>query len=327
VLKDWRRRKRQQAEPPPAVQAGSFVRDIVRFLKARRHLASFKSDRAHLRPWVHRFTRLTRWAITTEMIDTAISDWTVAGYSPREIRHRVKILQQLYRTMAPGDKTPCDGAKVPRLPRPNPMAVSDAVIREVGLQLRKQELTGKLRDAKTRARYLILATTGQRPSQLMRALPMDVDRERRVWHVRPGKGGLSSTIYLNDDMLNAWDLFIAAKAWGRYDARSFAKTLQRNGWPTGIRPYNLRHTVGLRLSELGVDLGDIQAFMGHTSPTTTRIYVPPVPNRLRQASTHIEERIGQTAAGPHVAPPTAISADPMRPRLVKKPATDERKQA
>jgi hypothetical protein len=69
------------------------------------------------------------------------------------------------------------------------------------------------------------------------------------------------------------------------------KTLRRNGWPKGIRPYTLRHTVGLSLSELGVDLGDIQAHMGHASPTTTRIYVPAVLQRLREASQKLDGRL------------------------------------
>jgi hypothetical protein len=94
----------------------------------------------------------------------------------------------------------------------------------------------------------------------------------------------------------AWALFIAAKAWGPFDSRSFVSTLQRNGWPKGVRPYNLRHTVGLTLSELGVDLGDIQAHMGHRSIETTRTYyVPAVPQRLKDASEKLDGRLTGTA--------------------------------
>lgn len=139
--------------------------------------------------------------------------------------------------------------------------------------------------AATRARFLVLATTGQRPAQLMRATPADVDLERRLWFVDPAKGDNGTIVYLNDDMLAAWQLFIAANAWGGYSTSAHARCLRRAGWPEGIRPYNARHTVGLSLSQLGVDLGDIQAHMGHRSIETTRaFYVPAVLSRLKAAS-------------------------------------------
>lgn len=299
VLKAFRDRRQLDAQPAPMEKAGSFVRDAVRFLKTRRGLVSFKSDRAHLRPWIHRFRKLSRWAITREAISAAVSEWTQKGYSPRELRHRVQILRSLYRTLAPDQPTPCDRVTLPKKPKTRPVSVSDALIRDVALRLRKQEWDGigRLRTAKTRARFLVLATTGQRPAQLRRTQPYDVDLERRQWTVRPAKGDNGTTVYLNDEMLLAWQVFITARAWGHYDGRSFVKTLHRNGWPKGVRPYNLRHSVGLSLSELGVDLGDIQAHMGHTSPNTTRqFYVPTLPQRMKDASAKLDGRLGPTHA-------------------------------
>ncbi len=294
TLKQWREREtgRVRARSPHR-PIGSFVRDVVRFLRQRKNLVSFKSDRAHLRPWARRFQRQSRYVITRDDIRMAIGEWHASGYSPRELRHRWRILSQLFGTLDPDGLNPCRGVKLPRVPKARPRSVSDELVRDVALQLRKQEMDGigRLRDAKTRARYLVLATTGQRPAQLKRATPADVDLERRIWFVEPAKGDAGAIVYLNDDMLAAWQLFVAANAWGHYDGRSFAKTLQRNGWPKGIRPYNLRHTVGLSLSALGVDLGDIQAHMGHTSPTTTRMYVPGLLDRLKEASAKLDGRM------------------------------------
>lgn len=297
-LKAWRARTiGQLADVDRADQGtGSFVRDVVRFLRARRTRPSFKADRAHLRPWVHRFKHRSRWSITRDEVQRAIGDWEAAGYSPKEIQHRVRLLRYLYETID-GSRaaTPCDDVSLPQPVKTRPVSVSDVLVREVALELRRHEIAGTLRDAKTRARYLILAMTGQRPAQLRRAHPLDVDLERRVWFVRPAKGDAGTIVYLNDDMVAAWSLFIVAKAWGAYDSRSFAKTLRRAGWPRGIRPYNLRHTVGLSLSELGVDLGDIQAHMGHTTPATTRIYVPAVLSRLKVASEKLDGRVSSAA--------------------------------
>lgn len=295
VLKAWRDRRELEAHPPPTDKAGSFVRDVVRWLATRKGRPCFKSDRAHLRPWLVRFRQRSRWAITRDHVIAASGDWQRDGYSAKEIHHRVKTLQLFFRSLSPGQSTPCDRVPLPKNAKPRPVSVSDALIREVALQLRKQELIGRLWDAKTRARFLVLGTTGQRPAQLRRAQPFDVDIERRIWIVRPAKGDNGTTVYLNDEMRLAWQVFIAAKAWGSYDGRSFVKTLQRNGWPKGVRPYNLRHSVGLSLSELGVDLGDIQAHMGHTSPNTTRqFYVPTVPQRMKEASAKLDGRFGPT---------------------------------
>lgn len=295
VLKAFRDRRQIDAQPAPTEKLGSFVRDAVRFLKARKGMTSYKSDRAHLRPWIHRFQKLSRWSVTREHVTAAIGDWTRKGYSAREIRHRVQILRTLFRSLAPEQPTPCDRVPLPTRPKTRPVSVSPAVIRGVALRLRMQEMDGigRLRTAKTRARFLVLATTGQRPAQVQRAQPFDVDLERRQWTVRPAKGDQGALVYLNDDMLHAWQVFIAARAWGRYDSRSFCRTLYRNGWPKGIRPYNLRHSVGLSLSELGVDLGDIQAHMGHTSPATTRqFYVPTLPARMKGVSAKLDGRLG-----------------------------------
>jgi integrase len=124
----------------------------------------------------------------------------------------------------------------------------------------QQEPPGSSAIQKTRARFMVLAASGVRPSELMRTEPGDVDLERRVWRTRDGKGGYRpGGLYLTADLLGAWQLFVAAKAWGPFNTGSFAKRLRSAGWPEGVRPYQLRHTVGLALSEAGVDLADVSA--------------------------------------------------------------------
>lgn len=293
-LKQYRAEQlRQVADVRRSEQTGSFARDVVRFLRLRTGRPSFKSDRAHLRPWARRFKKLSRWHIKREHVEQAMAWWRAEGYSARELRHRLRILQQLFYTLdGSSARTPCDDVKAPPIPKARPVSVSDQVVRDVAVELWKAEQRSYLRDSKTRARYLVLATTGQRPAQVKRAIRGDVDLERRLWFVRTAKNALGPTLYLNDEMIAAWQLFIAAQAWGLYDSRSFAKVLRRNGWPKGIRPYNLRHSVGMGLSERDVDLGDIQSHMGHVSPTTTRIYVPGVAKRARAASAKLEGRFG-----------------------------------
>ncbi len=270
---------------------GSFPRDVVKFLRPRKGLASYRADCSHLRCWVSKFKKLSRFAITREQIAAVIADWR-PRYSPRELRHRLRLLKQVFTHYDPDRANPCEGVRLPTPAKSRPRSVADTIIAAVAERLRAQELAGRLRTAKTRARYLVLATCGQRPAQVKRAKPADVDLERRLWFVEPAKGDNGTVVYLNEEMLAAWHVFIAADAWGSYDTVSFVKTLRRNGWPAGIGPYNLRHSVGLSLSERGVELGDIQAHMGHTSPATTRaFYVPGVLARLREASVKLDRRL------------------------------------
>lgn len=119
-----------------------------------------------------------------------------------------------------------------------------------------------------------------------------VDLERRLWFVRPAKGDRGAIVYLNDDMLEAWRLFIAEDAWGPYNGRSFVRTLHRAGWPTDIRPYNLRHSVGVALSDRRADFADIAAHLGHSSVDVTRAhYVPTAIGRLRALSELLAGRL------------------------------------
>jgi integrase len=99
---------------------------------------------------------------------------------------------------------------------------------------------------------------------------------RRVWLVRTAKGGEPPAFWLNDDMLTAVKAFIAADAWGHFDGSDYAKELYAAGWPKDVRPYQARHSVALELGERGIDLGDVQGWLGHKHVTTTRKHYAPV---------------------------------------------------
>ena len=66
---------------------------------------------------------------------------------------------------------------------------SDETLRAVAAAFVEREQKGLLRSRKTRARFLVLATTGRRPCEVMRAKPEDVNIEVRVWVPRDAKGG------------------------------------------------------------------------------------------------------------------------------------------
>ena len=72
-----------------------------------------------------------------------------------------------------------------------------------------------------------------------------------------------------------------------------AKVLRTAGWPAGVRPYNLRHSLGIALSESGVDFADVAGVLGHKDVRTTRrSYVPVLNSRMERAAKAIEGRLG-----------------------------------
>jgi len=321
TMQDWQRRTRRDLERlAPAAPRGSLTADIARYVKQIQHLASWRERRAELRAWQARYGQVNRSRITASHVRQTIGVWAEAGVAPKTIINRVWSLAHLYHTLdgkrAP---TPCDEVTLQRPIKTPPVAVTPALVVRVDAQLQAHEAAGVLRSAHTRARFRVIAACGRRHSEVMRAALSDVDLERRVWTPRNGKGGLSDPIYLNDDMLAAWQLFVAVGAWGPFCTSSFARVLHHCGWPKTVRPYNLRHSVGIAMSDAGIDLADVQVHMGHSRIATTRhFYVPARQGRMQLASAAIDHRFAWVK-------PAEETAKTEAPRVARKRGTGRKR--
>jgi integrase len=289
----------------PTRDDGSLRAAVARYRDRTQNKAA--PDLAALNAWVQLYGDLPRRKLTPALAQQALERWKHAGYSAQSLYYRRLVIDKLWKALdGPQVKTPVVDIHISRPKRARPVWVADGVVLEVLRRLKMQEMVGRLRTPKTRARLLVLATTGQRPAQLKRTQRGDVIFYRQpdagiygVWWVRGAKGGDPTPVYLNAEMRTAWEAFVVADAWGVYNTRSFARTLRSCGWPAGIRPYTVRHATGITLSEAGIDLADIQAHMGHTDSQTTRTYyVPQLHSRLKTLSTTLEGRF----SGGRVAP-------------------------
>lgn len=278
----------------PTIARGTLRADTPKYLTLIRHLASYRNRKAHLDHWIALYGRKHRRQITPRDVLEARNRWTDAGVAPKTINHRVHTLAHLYR-MLDGKRlaTPCDDLVPLAIPKTIIQRVTDDLILAVdrNLQLHERDPRHPLRDAKTRARFRVRVSTGKRPCEIMRAQPGDVDLEARVWVPRDAKGGFTPGVYLNNEMLAAWQLFIEADAWGAFNTGSFADTIRAAGWPEGVRPYQARHTMWITASERGVDLADIAAGAGHKDQRLTRrTYVPVLNSRLQKMSETMDGR-------------------------------------
>jgi integrase len=300
---DWQDRIRIALRDDPRIAPqGRLDADVAHYLthqKVQLVKSSYASLVCELKAWIEPFGHLRRELLTREMVLEQRRRWLTEPrggplarkgtrearpHAPKTCNHRVRALRGLYHFLD-GSKapTPCDD--IPKLnePEADPKFVSVATVKAV---------YKRLTDPKTRARFMVLVASGQRPAQLMRATPDDVDLDRGVWLVRPAKGGKAIPVILTDDMVVAFATFAEADAWGDYDTSDHAKRLYAAGWPVGTRPYNAKHTVAIALGEAGVSWEDMRDWFGHRDVKTTRIYAGHILARTRATAEHLEGRIG-----------------------------------
>lgn len=312
ILRAWRDTTvaDMREEKTPTTDTRTLAGSIAHFRK----LAKVDGPTsAALNAWTQRHGDIQRRKLTAIVANQAFQAWRDEGRAPQTLFYRRLALEKLWRLLdGPTAKTPVDDITIKRPKGGRPVWVPDETIMAVAKTIEQREQPvgpqrarirhgkrrpasgkGRIGSAKTRARFLVLASTGQRPAQLKRTKPEDVDLKVGIWWVRAAKGGDPVPVYLTDDMKAAWQIFIEADAWGAYDRRGFARTLRRSGWPANVRPYNLRHATGLTLSESGIDLRDISSHMGHKSLNTTAgFYVPQLHSRLKSLGKSLEGRFG-----------------------------------
>ena len=136
-----------------------------------------------------------------------------------------------------------------------------------------------------------LLETGARASELVQLRVEDVSLAERVATIRQGKGGKRREVPIRRDLAQLLRLHIGARRAGplfasrQQGSGAVPHTLTRQrvgqvvrevaraaGITKRVYPHLLRHTVATRLLALGMDITDLQRFLGHESIITTRLY-------------------------------------------------------
>lgn len=275
LLKSWRIQTRAELDEHRAtllsVVSGTLRHDGDKFLDRKKTKVAYKADRSHLRAWYPAFGNLLRSKITRDMVERQMVIWASANVAARTIRHRCRVLRECYRALdGATTKTPMDRVRLPRVPPSQPVAVPVQTIRRVAASMLKAGLGADY------ARFTIRALTGQRPAQVMRAQPGDVDFKRRIWFVRPAKGGTQIPFPLNAEAVKAWKYFAKVNAWGAFDTEHAADVARAHGWPKDVPLYALRSTMAIDLLLKGASLRDVQGLLGHRSVQTTEAHYAPI---------------------------------------------------
>ena len=146
-------------------------------------------------------------------------------------------------------------------------------------------------DGRTGLMLQTLLETGARASELVQLRVEDVSLAERVVTIRHGKSGkrrevpirreLAQLLRLHIDTRRAGPLFASRQQGSgpvphtltRQRVGQIVREVARAaGIGKRVYPHLLRHTMATRLLALGMDITDLQRFLGHESITTTRHY-------------------------------------------------------
>lgn len=286
-------------------KAGTLAQDADEYLAAMRGLPSFKSRRSMVDRWVAVAGEHKRKDLAASDIRAALGVFQ-RSYSPQYCRHLLRTLQHLYTVLdGKGAANPARDVPMPSVRQPLARAIPLGDLVKV---LRKTP-----RRSKTKARLLVMATTGMAHVELAQLRPQDINFKGGTVLVhgrRKGGGTRPRLLPLTRHSRRALRYFIARKAWGPFSASSmrsrFRDACKAAGFgDTDWRPYDLRHTMATELARLTKDERAVQAWLGHTTPATTQRYtLGSVPERLLAGAALLDGPYRKTASGTATPPPT-----------------------
>lgn len=218
---------------------------------------------------------------------------------PRTVRRRLAVVKSMFASFERYEKTPTNiiaglrnevkvGLSLPR-------TIARSAVRSLLNSTRQQTVTSpKAMQRKTRDTAIVelLFVTGMRVSEVVATNIGHIDTQRLSISVQ-GKGNREREIpIVCDAFRHALDAQIAVRKssgaglddpvfvnrrGSRMSDQSIRAVLRRhtsaNAGNRRITPHMLRHTVATLLLEDGADLRHIQRLLGHSSITTTTIYV------------------------------------------------------
>jgi integrase/recombinase XerC len=268
-------------------------------------LKNFQMRLERLRKFIVR-RGVTRWAhVTPQHMDQFRAEGSRAGLaagtqSAYLMSCRVFLRWLLRRGRILSD--PCRSIIVSRTeepPLPEP-PLSEEEVQAFLARLPRRHV----RDLRNIAHFELLYSAGLRLSESLALNVEDLDFPNKVLHVRNGKGGkardipmmrglvaaLKDYLCLRRSLLKGPDngvllLSIRGKRLTEVGFRTLMATINKHRPPESrrVHAHLFRHSIAVHLLRGGADIRHIQAFLGHESLDTTKIYLRLVPADLRKS--------------------------------------------
>jgi site-specific recombinase XerD len=199
------------------------------------------------------------------------------------VKNRISALRFLYKKTLKRRDLAFDDLPFPKQPHKLPIVLS------------QEEVTRLIEAAPNRlyrTMLMLLYATGVRRTEASRLKVSDIDSQRRVIHIREGKGLRDRDVPLTPKLLEAlreywrWKkprVYLFPSKMGDRNAEQpiSDKTVwnvcraaaTRAGIQKKIGPHTLRHSFATHLLEAGADLRTIQLLMGHERLEHTTLYL------------------------------------------------------
>ncbi len=178
----------------------------------------------------------------------------------------------------------------------------------------------------------MLLETGTRVSEFVALRVEDVSLAERIVTIAAGKGGKRREVPIRPELARLLALHIGKRRAGPlfpsrekgagpqphvYSRQRIGQMVREVATAAGITkrlyPHLLRHTMATKLLALGLDITDVQLFLGHDDITTTRLYAETSAAVLRRKFDRVtapgSRALVQAIAASHGAPAAAFAAD------------------
>lgn len=281
-MQAWRDRTRAEHRQPtaPAPLRGTFAADVSRYLKAVASMPTYAERAAQMALWVATLgPERDRRTVTTDEITDALHRWALTGkdggpLAPSTLLHRRNALLHLWHIL--------DGKEAPnpvrRAWRPRDRPPAARALPPDLIQRILDALTVRKGKQKTRARLLVLATTGLPQAQLEQLTARDLETALQTGRLRvrgrkKGSGTADRVLPVTPPIRLALAYFAEQDAFGPYSTSSQWKTWQRacqKVGAVGARPYDLKHSFGTLLYRAGRDLAAVARLLGVSLQTAQR---------------------------------------------------------
>jgi len=263
-------------------------------------LKAYRHDLALFQSYISSQTDKRNEVLISAVDRNAVQGWLarMIGIKPRTMRRRLATVKSMFASLERDNETIDNPLRRLRSEVKVGMSLPRTVARSTVRALLRSARNGndetdlaRIRRTQETALIEILFSTGMRVSEVVSTNIGQVDMDRLVISVH-GKGNrerevpivcealkeaLSQQIAIRhaDGATDEAPLFVNKRG-RRLSDQSVRTILRRHAEKIGARkitPHMLRHTIATLLLEDGVDLRHIQRLLGHSSITTTTIYV------------------------------------------------------
>ena len=283
------------------------IHQFLDVLRAERHYASntiaaYRNDLRQLEAFLTHHAGGLGWPrVTPDIARSFVQHLWDRGYSASTVARKVSATRSFFDFLLDQHVVaahPLDDIGTPRVDRSSPEPLPEAAIERL-LALSGQEMTpAALRD---RALLTLIYATGLRASEVVRLDVEDVSvassmvrclsrgKERIVPLPARAREALEAYLsrgrrHLLQDQREA-ALFVNQRG-ARLTRQGVWLLVQESAAQAGLKlkvnPQMLRQTFARHLLSEGVDLGEVQELMGHTSAYTTQAYVPGSDGQLEE---------------------------------------------